>query len=69
MNIRIHIASNQTTFVFCIPEELGDGICQDHNNGPYCDNDLGDCCLVQQAVYEECCNCGCVFSQFDYLAK
>ena len=32
--------------LFCIPEELGDGICQDHNNGPFCDYDLGDCCLT-----------------------
>ena len=29
---------------FCIAEELGDGICQDYNNGPYCNYDLGDCC-------------------------
>ena len=48
---------------FCVPEELGDGICQDHNSGPYCDNDLGDCCLVQQNAYEECCNCGCVLTE------
>ena len=31
---------------FCIAEELGDGICQDHNNGPFCQFDLGDCCLI-----------------------
>ena len=32
--------------IFCITEELGDGICQDHNNGPFCQFDLGDCCLI-----------------------
>ena len=32
--------------IFCIEEELGDGKCQDHNNSPYCDYDLGDCCTV-----------------------
>ena len=43
---------------FCIQEELGDGICQDHNNGPFCDYDMGDCCLVE-VVMDECCNCAC----------
>ena len=47
---------------FCIPEELGDGICQDHNNGPYCDYDMGDCCMVE-VIKDECCNCAC--STFD----
>ena len=32
--------------IFCVEEELGDGICQGYNNGPLCDHDLGDCCLV-----------------------
>ena len=29
---------------YCIAAELGDGLCQDHNNGVLCDFDLGDCC-------------------------
>ena len=41
---------------FCIPEQLGDGICQDHNNGPFCDMDLGDCCLNLPIG---CCTCSC----------
>ena len=44
---------------FCIPEELGDGICQDHNNGPYCEYDMGDCCLFSDKSVEFCCNCAC----------
>ena len=44
---------------FCISDELGDGICQDHNNGPYCDYDMGDCCLPGDHPLEECCNCAC----------
>ena len=44
---------------FCIPEELGDGICQDHNNGPYCEFDMGDCCLFSDKSVEFCCNCAC----------
>ena len=51
---------------FCIPEELGDGICQDHNNGPYCNYDMGDCCLVGRNV-EECCNCNCKQIGEDFL--
>ena len=43
---------------YCIPEELGDGICQDHNNGPYCDYDGGDCCSIM-ITYEQCCLCAC----------
>lgn len=42
---------------FCIPEELGDGICQDHNNGPFCQYDLGDCCLLFHG--DDCCGCAC----------
>ena len=41
----------------CIPEELGDGICQDHNNGPFCQYDLGDCCLLFHG--DDCCGCAC----------
>ena len=44
---------------FCIPEELGDGICQNHNNGPYCDWDLGDCCDPTNELELECCGLGC----------
>ena len=55
---------------FCIAEELGDGICQDHNNGPYCDYDLGDCCstnshhehhlfLLLMMDAKGCCACLC----------
>ena len=43
---------------FCIPEELGDGICQDHNNGKYCDYDMGDCC-DPSVVLDQCCICSC----------
>ena len=49
---------------FCILEELGDGICQDHNNGPFCQYDLGDCCLVPGNVTDCYCNCQC--NVFDY---
>ena len=46
--------------LFCIKEELGDGICQGHNNGPYCDHDLGDCCLATESSQTNCtCNCQC----------
>ena len=48
---------------FCIPEELGDGLCQDHNNGPFCDYDLGDCCLhfstQNNLSLTDCCFCSC----------
>ena len=49
---------------FCIPEELGDGICQDHNNGPFCDYDLDDCCSTNNYYWEisdskDCCACFC----------
>ena len=49
---------------FCIPEELGDGICQDHNNGPYCEYDMGDCCLGSDQADEDCCNCRCLASEY-----
>ena len=46
--------------IFCIEEELGDGICQGHNNGPLCEYDLGDCCLVIDESQTNCtCNCKC----------
>ena len=44
---------------FCVPNELGDGICQDHNNGPFCDHDLGDCCLANRFQSGECGPCFC----------
>ena len=43
---------------FCIIEELGDGKCQDHNNSPFCNYDLGDCCLIKM-LEETCCTCAC----------
>ena len=53
---------------FCIQEELGNGICEDHNNGPYCDYDLGDCCLSldQTMTQSNCCQCSCKLQQTDY---
>ena len=53
--------------IFCVQEELGNGRCEDYNNGPYCDYDLGDCCLScgssVQLLSEEsdggCCECSC----------
>ena len=46
--------------IFCNEEELGDGICQGHNNGPLCEYDLGDCCLVIDESQTNCtCNCKC----------
>ena len=49
---------------FCIPHQLGDGICQDHNNGPFCNFDLGDCCLnfgipLSEQDNPDCCTCSC----------
>ena len=46
-----------TSNLFCVPEELGDGKCQDHNNGPFCDYDLGDCCIMDESATETCCLC------------
>ena len=51
--------------IFCIPEEIGDGICQDHNNGPFCDYDLGDCCLGPTNT-TECCDCHCKYGSLYY---
>ena len=60
--------------IFCIPEEKGDGICQDYNNAPFCDYDLGDCCktfdqweeynlylenMHNTTRFSECCDCIC----------
>ena len=48
--------------IYCVPEELGDGKCQDYNNGPFCDFDLGDCCLHLSGginMYQDCCQCEC----------
>ena len=51
---------------------MGDGICQDHNNGPLCDYDHGDCCLSTKWTEEtcNCCNeaCLCALSNEDFLA-
>ena len=52
--------------IFCILEELGDGICQDHNNGPFCQYDLGDCCSVPGNFTDCCCNCDCKKVNFVY---
>ena len=49
---------------YCIADQLGDGICQDHNNGPYCDYDMGDCCNPSVDL-EQCCSCSC--HTFDFL--
>ena len=48
----------------CNATQLGDGICQDFNNGPLCEYDLGDCCLKYWQFYldetkDNCCNCFC----------
>ena len=43
---------------YCIAELLGDGICHDQNNSPYCDYDLGDCCILHK-VLDFCCTCFC----------
>ena len=53
--------------IFCILEELGDGICQDHNNGPLCQYDLGDCCLVHE--YETDCECNCNCKLFETMIR
>ena len=50
--------------IFCVPEELGDGVCQDYNNGPYCNYDFGDCCLVPGNL-TECCHCVCHGNSLD----
>ena len=59
--------------IFCVQDELGDGICQGHNNGPYCDHDLGDCCQgfsdwglgISSDSSQNCtCNCRCHLINF-----
>ena len=55
--------------IFCVQEELGNGLCEDHNNSPYCDYDLGDCCMkppnngpttTEQHISKAgCCVCSC----------
>ena len=45
--------------IFCVEEELGDGICQGYNNGPLCDHDLGDCCLATGSQTNFTCNSEC----------
>ena len=55
--------------IFCVHEELGNGYCEDYNNGPYCDYDLGDCCLyganygpptsTKPPSKVDCCTCAC----------
>ena len=57
--------------IFCVKEELGNGICEDYNNGPFCDYDLGDCCLSPpnhswttqgEITNRDCCICSCLQS-------
>ena len=50
--------------LFCVKEELGDGICQGHNNGPYCDHDLGDCCLPTESQTNFTCNSECFMDAY-----
>ena len=50
---------------YCIPKEIGDGICQDHNNSPLCDYDLGDCCLPGPKDF--CCECRCSVEALDKM--
>ena len=51
---------------YCIEDQIGDGICQDHNNSPLCDHDLGDCCLPNQTT-EFCCQCQCGSEELNIL--
>ena len=50
--------------IFCVKEELGDGICQGYNNGPYCEHDLGDCCLPTESQTNYTCNSECFMDAF-----
>ena len=50
---------------FCIEEELGDGICQFYNNGPFCNYDNGDCCPLIHDT--DCCYCKCRDPEFGLL--
>ena len=55
--------------IYCISSQLGDGLCQDHNNGPLCDLDLGDCCLPSRYDFDTCVECNCrTLTQFNEIA-
>ena len=46
--------------------KIGDGICQDHNNGPFCEYDGGDCCVTSinadvDELFQNCCICSIGF--------
>ena len=43
-------------YAYCIDAHLGDGICQDYNNFPFCEFDKGDCCDMSA---ENCCQIEC----------
>ena len=43
---------------YCIKDQIGDGICQDYNNSPFCNYDLGDCCMPVREL-DFCCSCIC----------
>ena len=60
MTSYIFLNSNQclNTNMICNNETIGDGICHDFNNGPFCDYDLGDCCVFP-FIDEGCCACQC----------
>ena len=55
----------------CNATQLGDGKCQDYNNGPLCDYDLGDCCLRWMPDFDidECCNCLCHLGYDHFLTN
>lgn len=45
--------------IFCIRDQMGDGICDDTNNSILCDFDLGDCC-GPDTIKGFCCFCSCL---------
>ena len=55
---------------YCVNDQLGDGTCQDHNNGPLCDYDHGDCCLADKRSKDTCycCNTSCLCHFPDYMS-
>ena len=55
----------------CNETQIGDGKCQDYNNGPLCDYDLGDCCLRWTADpdVDECANCFCHLGQTFFFTE
>ena len=58
--VRIDCPTNACVFpsnTYSIDHELGDGICQVHNNGELCDFDLGDCCLSNRWETSPDCHC------------